>query len=207
MRKLQLLILILSFFAIQSCRQNDSSSQDTETYNSDDETTEAYPDGTYAADVEYYNPDTGTRSTYTLNVEVESNEVTVIHWSNGGWLDSTHFSPEELDGDGSCSIATYDGKQYDIQITGSETSYTDESRVRSDDYYEKKQITCPNCGGKKYRYDDICDDCKRKKKDIEEHTCKICGEYDSFMFSSDDMCSDCKRKKEDAERQENDDDN
>lgn len=103
----------------------------SEEENSEDAGQEAYPDNTYCADIEYYNPHTGTRNTYSLNIEVENNEVTVIHWPNGGWLDSTHFSPEELDDSGSCSFSSYDGKHYNIQITGSECSYTD--NVRSDE--------------------------------------------------------------------------
>ena len=34
-----------------------------------------YPDGTYCAEVEYYNPNTGTRSTYDLDVEVENGDL------------------------------------------------------------------------------------------------------------------------------------
>jgi ribosomal protein L37E len=204
MRKLKLLLLLFAVISFTSCKKDSSNSGTTEESSSysDDEATDEYPDGTYCADIDYYNPDTGTRSTYTLNVEVEDHEVTVIHWTNGGWLDSSHFSPEELDSDGSCSFTTYDGKQYDIQITGSECSSTDEGQVSSNDYYEKQKITCPECGGKKYNYDDVCDDCKRKAEDKEEHTCKRCGQEDSFMFSSDDLCSDCKRADEDKQRAE-----
>ena len=127
-------------------------------------------------------------------MEVESNEVTVIQWTNGGWLDSSHFSSEELDSSGSCSFTTYDGKQYDVQITGSECTATDEGQVDSDEQESK----CPECGGKKNKYDDVCDDCKDKA----EHTCKRCGRHDSFMWSSDDFCSNCKREDEEKEREE-----
>lgn len=200
MRKVNILLLMLLLVFTVSCKKNNYSSESE----SDVETSyieeEAYPDGIYCADIDYYNSNTGTRSSYTLNVEVENNEVTVIQWSNGGWLDSTHFSPEELDSDGSCSFRTYDGKDYDIQITGSECSNTDQSRVSSGEYYEKQKVTCPECGWDKYEYDDVCDDCKDKA----EHTCKRCGDYDSFMWSSDDLCSSCKRNDEDRRRQEED---
>jgi hypothetical protein len=204
MRKLKLLLLLVTIITLQSCKKSNSGSENSDEFTTYEEeaSEEAYPDGTYCADIDYYNPDTGTRSTYTLNVEVESNEVTVIQWSNGGWLDSTHFSPEELDSSGSCSFTTYDGNQYDIQITGSECSSTDENAVSSNDYYEKQKVTCPECGDKKYSYDDVCDNCNRKQKDKKEHTCKRCGEYDTFMWSSDDLCSDCKRDEEDKKREE-----
>ncbi len=54
------------------------------------------PDGRYVAEVEYYNPRTGTRSTYTLWVEVEDGRLVTIYWPNGGWLDDDHFTPPEI---------------------------------------------------------------------------------------------------------------
>ena len=200
MKNLKLLLLLVLIITFQSCKKSniDSESSGEVTTYKEEASEETYPDGTYCADIDYYNPDTGTRSTYTLNVEVKSNEVTVIQWSNGGWLDSSHFTPEELDSGGSCSFTTFDGNQYDIQITGSECSSTDENKVSSNDNYEKQKITCPECGGKKYGYDDVCDDCEDKA----EHTCKRCGQHDTFMFRSDDLCSDCKREDEDKERRE-----
>jgi hypothetical protein len=126
MRKLYVLVFVL-FVAFQSCKKANSNYEDdeTESFVSESESSEAYPDGTYSADVEYYNPDTGTQNTYTLNVEVESNEVVKINFSSG-WLDSSEFSSETLDGNGYCSITCYDGRQFEVQITGSETSYTDD---------------------------------------------------------------------------------
>lgn len=205
MNKLKLILLLITLITISSCKKN-SDSGDGEEYATEVESG-YYSDGTYCADIDYYNPDTGTRSTYTLNVEVESNEVTVIQWPNGGWLDSSHFNSEELDSDGSCSITAFDGKQYEIQITGSECSYTDEADVQNDFSEDQAALTCPKCGSDKETYDDLCWYCerkeKRKKEDIEEHTCNRCGQYDSFMFSTDDLCSDCKRDDEENEREQN----
>ena len=75
-------------------------------------------EGIQCADVEYYNPNTNTRSSYTLNVEVENNILTKIYWANGGWMDSDHFSPTELDENKSCSFKNDQGNQYEIQING-----------------------------------------------------------------------------------------
>jgi hypothetical protein len=199
----------MTFFTFQSCKKTGSSAEqtDTETFASESESLEAYPDGTYAADVEYYNPETGTRNTYTLNVEVESNEVTVIHWPNGGWLDESHFTPQELDSDGTCSFTSGQGYEYNIQIAGEETSYTDESRLRNDAQTDHYAVTCPECGFKKNQYEEMCYNCQRKKKNIAEHTCKRCGEYDTFMWSSNDLCSDCERDDEDKKRQEEEENN
>ena len=75
--KLFLFSLVISFLTI-SCSNN------------------KYANGNYCAEVEYYNPRTGTHSTYTLPVEVENNKLTVIYFPNGGWLDDSHFVPPTI---------------------------------------------------------------------------------------------------------------
>ncbi|MCB0729367.1 MAG: hypothetical protein KDD00_18030, partial [Ignavibacteriae bacterium] len=75
-----------------------------------------FEDGTYSATVDYYNPETGYSQTYTLDVEVEDCEVVQIDFPNGGWLDSDHITPAELDEDGNCTVDGEDGKTYEIQI-------------------------------------------------------------------------------------------
>lgn len=212
MRKLKALIVLVAVMSLYACKKAESSyDQEEITSSVDDESTDAYPDGTYCADIEYYNPDTGTRSTYTLNVEVENNEVIVIQWSNGGWLDSSHFTPEALDSNGSCSFTSDKGYEYDIQITGSECNYTDETEAQNDSEGDQAAVTCSKCGGDKETYDELCWYCerkeKRKKEDLEEHTCKRCGQYDSLMFSTDELCSDCERDDEDKKRQEEESNN
>jgi hypothetical protein len=77
---------------------------------------EPYPDGAYEATVYYHNSSTGYSATYTLEVEVEGNEVTVIYFPNDGWLDDDHIWPDELDEDGYVLIEGEDGKSYEVQI-------------------------------------------------------------------------------------------
>ena len=85
--------------------------------NNETEDEEGFPDDRYSAEVEYYNPNTGRRSTYSLEVEVEDNTVTVIYFNNGGWLDETHIvSGGELDEDGSTTIYSDKGYEYIITI-------------------------------------------------------------------------------------------
>ncbi|WP_316834421.1 hypothetical protein [Pedobacter nutrimenti] len=119
-------ILLLGLLYVSGCK-NSSGAHSVESVKSSneldfsssgeqDERNSSYPDGDYCASIDYYNPSTGTSSTYTLDVEVENGELIRIDWPNGGWLDSSHFTPEEVDEDGHCSFTTYDGKQYEIQI-------------------------------------------------------------------------------------------
>jgi hypothetical protein len=194
MNHFKLILFLLLLITFQSCSSGNNDASEVESTEVTDYS-DRYADGTYCADVEYYNPNTGTRSTYTLNVEVEDNQLTVIHWPNGGWIDDSDFSPEELDSDGSCSFTSDRGYEYTIQITGSECSFTDDVKVRGDAEDDERAVTCPDCGGDKETYNDLCDDCTDKK----EHTCSRCGQYDSLMFSTDELCSDCKRKDEEEQ--------
>lgn len=122
------LTAILTSCSSKSEKQNDnysSSSYESNSSNySDEEENDEYSsssgckfeDGTYSATVDYYNPETGYSQTYTLDVEVEDCEVVQINFNNGGWLDSDHITPSELDEDGTCTVYGEDGKTYEIQI-------------------------------------------------------------------------------------------
>lgn len=73
-------------------------------------------DGNHSASIDYYNPETGHQATYDLDVDVVDCEVTEINFNNGGWLDDSHFTPAELDSDGSCEIEDDRGRQYTVHI-------------------------------------------------------------------------------------------
>jgi hypothetical protein len=190
MKTVRLILALLLVVSFQSCKKNTSSS-DSYDYENEYESSNEYEDGTFCADVDYYNPDTGTRSSYTLNVDVEYNEVVKIYFSRG-WLDSSEFSSEALDDDGYCEIRLYDGREFEIQITGPECSFDDGRKIENDIQDEIAAVTCPNCGFSKYEYDEYCDDCQ----DRIDKTCNRCGQYDSFMWRGDEICSDCKRDDE-----------
>ena len=93
-----------------------------------------YRDGTYCAEVDYYYSETGTSSTYTLNVDVEDNELVVIHWPNGGWLDESHFMPVDISG-GEASFTSDRGVDYTARIMGEEGDcIVDYSALNEDDF-------------------------------------------------------------------------
>jgi len=81
-----------------------------------EEPSSGFENGRHSATVYYSNSETGYSTTYTLDVEVEDNEVTTIYFENGGYLDSDHISPAELDEDGTTMVYGEEGKTYDIQI-------------------------------------------------------------------------------------------
>lgn len=177
-----LIIAILIIVSYQSCKKNTSKSNSynsERTYFEDDDKT--YEDDTYCADVEYYNPDTGFSNDYTLNVDVEYNEVVKIHFSSG-WLDDSEFSSEELDADGYCEIILFDGREFTIQITGSECSFNDGYYIENDVAESK----CLRCGYSKDEYEDYCEDCKNYL----ENTCSRCGAFEYYVYQG--LCSDCK---------------
>ena len=103
-------------------QENDSysevSSEDDTYYVESEESAAAageYSDGTYRAEIDYYNSETGTSSTYTLDIEVENGELTTIHWPNDGWLDESHFSPPDIS-DGTASFESDSGYEYEVRI-------------------------------------------------------------------------------------------
>ena len=90
-------------------------------------------DGEHEVEVQYYNPHTGTSSTYTLTVDVENGEVVKIYWPNGGWLDESHFTGADLDEEGNASFTSDKGYEYNITITDIESSDDQGSKNQNDE--------------------------------------------------------------------------
>lgn len=191
--KLLIISFVLLVFAMTTSCKDQQSSSDEESIVESTTNEGAYEDGTYCAEVEYYNPNTGTRSTYSLNVEVENNELTLIHWPNGGWLDESHFTPVELDESGYCSFTSDRGYEYEVQITGPECSYDDSSRARRDAAADEEEVTCPKCGNEKETYERYCDNCI----DEIENTCSKCGGFEYYVNGG--LCTSCKSKEDEKE--------
>lgn len=155
---------------------------------------DSYEDGTYCAKVEYYNPSTGTRNTYDLDVEVENGELTLIHWSNGGWLDNSHFIPEDITS-GECEFTSDRGYRYTVTLGEfGGCGYTDEHKIRNDLNDEVEATTCTNCGNEKNEYDDYCYSCKRTIEDQQQNACSNCGAYEYGVYGG--LCSNCKEVNE-----------
>ena len=86
--------------------------------------------GDYEAEVEYYNPNTGIYSTYTLTVNVEDGELTHIYFPNGGWLDDSHFIPIDIT-DGEARFTTDKGYRFTVRLLDDIDSEDSESDSQS----------------------------------------------------------------------------
>ena len=106
---------------------SNSNVQDDRRHNQDSEANEdevenenfsscQFEDGTYSANVDYNNPETGYSATYTLDVEVQDCQVVQINFPNDGYLDEDHISYGDIDQNGYSSIEGEDGKTYEIRI-------------------------------------------------------------------------------------------
>lgn len=202
---MKLLYIVLFLFSLAACRsrerQNPSDSSDERSRqvfqysaeNSDEE--DEYGDGTWCADVEYFNPNTGTNNTYSLDVEVEDGELVQINWSNGGWMDGSHFMAEDISS-GECSFTSDKGYEYTVTLnTKGGCGYSDAYRMRNHIERELKVSTCPRCGNEKEKYEELCNDCQD-----EAETCPKCY---GLKFEWEAICSSCQHKM-DKEQEEND---
>lgn len=109
MTTLRFIINIIFILLLVGCQDN-STSDTNEDGN--------YSDDTYCAEVQYHNPNTGTQSSYTLTVKVESNEIVEVDFPNGGKLDSDNFSNAVVDGNGHSTFTSDKGYEYEVQIIG-----------------------------------------------------------------------------------------
>jgi hypothetical protein len=172
------IILCLGLITI-SCGSNP-----TESSNS---SSNAYEDGRYCADIEYYYPETGTQSSYTLEVEIEDDELVKIYFPNGGWLDNSHFDVPDISS-GSADFETDRGAEYKVRISGeggcpySSMDYPDE------DEFERKELL------KRRLLQQM-----EEEEDEENNTCPRCGAYEVGLYG--DLCSSC----QDEEDRENED--
>ena len=98
---------LLTFIFI-SCNNSSGSSNNNSSFDN----------GEYCAEIHYYYSQTGTSSNYTLLIEVEDGKLIKILWSNGGWLDDTHFDPPDIE-DGTTEFTSFEGVQYTVKIIGS----------------------------------------------------------------------------------------
>ena len=130
-----LLMVILWVFLLTSCGCSNSDNEEdlAEEYPIEGQMADGFEDGTYCADVTYYNPNTETSSDYTLEIEVESNEVVHINFGNGGWLDRSNMTPETLDENGECTITSDKNYEYSIKITGRDCGFSDNINPETDE--------------------------------------------------------------------------
>ena len=95
---------------------NDNDNDNEEESKPDDK--EGISDGTHSATVEYYNSNTGTQSTYNLDVEVWDGKLEKINFENGGYLSSHHFtSGGDFDEDGTTTVTSDEDDNVEYTVT------------------------------------------------------------------------------------------
>lgn len=123
-KKLFYHILVFTIFII-GCN---NSSESSYSHNSNS----SFDNGEFCAEIHYYYSKTGTASTYTLLVDVEDGKLTKIHWSNGGWLDDSHFEPPDIE-NGTAEFTSYEGVRYSVNIIGNAGGCSTSNSSRDED--------------------------------------------------------------------------
>ena len=140
MKKNLFLIIILSLFSCKKDHKNDNfenhnnevnynlaSKESEESIQEEEEEEESNWDGSFCANVQYYNPNTGTKSNYTLTIEVSNNELIQLNWPNGGYLDD--FYGVIFNQVGFAEFTSDKGYEYEVQIIGETTGCFDDVRM------------------------------------------------------------------------------
>lgn len=117
MHKISRLIFILTLLSACSKSESFGGNNSVLGISGSLDTANKFEDGKYCAEVGYYNPDTGTETTYTLTVQVQDNEVVGINFPNGGYIDD-EITDGSLDSSGETSFAMDNGTEYTVEITG-----------------------------------------------------------------------------------------
>ena len=139
--KFSLAAVLIAFLALQGCNAGSSTGQSgSERYRSrvsvdeDDniedelgdekeEVAEGSNDDGGSGNVHYYNPNTGTNSDYTLDVEHDGNgDVERINFDSGGYIDESHIAYQEHNGDGTITVTTDKGYEYTVDESSDDAS-------------------------------------------------------------------------------------
>lgn len=114
MNKISILLIFFTFLiSCQKSNEGNALGEEITLSENDD----YFVDGDYCAEVNYYNPNTGTQSSYTLTVEVSDNELVKINFPNGGYFDD-EITNGALDSSGEASFTSNKGYDYTVKITG-----------------------------------------------------------------------------------------
>lgn len=130
------LFLLTALIFVFGCKKSSNETKVSNPIYSYSSSEQEYPDGEYCAEIDYYNPDTGTSSNYTLTVEVENAEIVKIEWLNGGWLDSSHFSPPDIS-DGTASFEDDRGREFEVKLLEQGGCYGNSNYVEEDESEEE----------------------------------------------------------------------
>ena len=75
-----------------------------------------FEDGKHSATVDYFNPKTGHRTKYELEVHVEDCKIVQIDFPNGGWLDEDHMPQTQINRNREVVFKDDKGRQWKIHL-------------------------------------------------------------------------------------------
>ena len=93
--------------------------------------------GEYLAQVNYKNLNTGYSAYYQLKVSVNENELTTIHFFNGGVLDESHFNSGDMDGAGEFRFTDDREREFEVTLISPFDQY---SATTDDEYHLNKEF-------------------------------------------------------------------
>ena len=116
----KILLVISGILIVTGCKEGKSNTQhnsiNESVYRNSDQNESDIWNGSYCAEIEYYNPNTDNYSNYTLIIDVNENDLEQINFPNGGYLDD--FYSVEFDDDGYTKFTSDKGYDYEVQIVG-----------------------------------------------------------------------------------------
>ena len=106
-------LFISFYFLFVGCQSNEHGN---DVQNEEDQANKkSILDGSFCANVSYFNPSTNFESMYKLKVSVSNNYLNKIYFSNGGWLDESEFISKEII-ENETTIETKNGRFFKIKI-------------------------------------------------------------------------------------------
>ncbi len=98
--------------------------------------------GEYSAEVISFNPSTGTKSNYVLNVEVLDNRLEKICWIPGGYNDDGKFVSPHINKKGYCEFVSESGVRYEVQIISRGVSSKSDDDMEDDklNYFDEDDL-------------------------------------------------------------------
>lgn len=117
------ILIVFSLSLLVNCNKSNSENSQYQNFNSSNSSSVSKRkatvkkwNGDYCAEVDYFNPKTGTLSNYKLTIQVINSALQVINFPNGGYLED--FDNVIINDEGFTELISENGYHYKLQIVG-----------------------------------------------------------------------------------------